>query len=151
MAKEFSIIETKLKYKKMHRGQQKKSRHLSNRYLNKGSYGLVCLENKNISVFEMNAFFKYIEIKLKALPTTRFYFHFFPNKTYTKRSSSIRMGKGKGDVKYLLYTAHYGNIIVELDGIKKKDAYQILNRAKMCLKIKTAIISKNIFKNKNFN
>jgi len=77
-----------------------------------GNYALVARNNGIITDEQLNA--ARIAIKRKIRGFGNLWIRVRPNKIITKKSSGIRMGKGKGSVDKLIYVVKKDEIIIEL-------------------------------------
>ena len=60
----------------------------------------------------------------------------------TERPAETRMGSGKGAPAYWVAVVKPGNIIFEINGLKRETAYKVLKTAAYKLPIKTKIIDR---------
>jgi large subunit ribosomal protein L16 len=64
----------------------------------------------------------------------------FTNIPIYKKSLNSRMGKGKGNLKYWICRIQKGQILFEISGLNFIKSFNILNKSKSKLPIKTKII-----------
>lgn len=77
-----------------------------------GNYALIAISNGTVTGDQLNA--ARIAIKRKIRGFGSLWVRVRPNKILTKKSSGIRMGKGKGSVDKLIYAVQKDEIIMEL-------------------------------------
>lgn len=77
-----------------------------------GNYALIAINNGIVTGEQLNA--ARIAIKRKIRGFGGLWVRIHPNKILTKKSSGIRMGKGKGSVDKLIYVVKKDEIIIEL-------------------------------------
>ena len=108
--------------------------------INKDGILLISIESGKLSIFEYNSIKKILSKKLKKVGKIKIYVK--PNKPLTKKHS-LRMGKGKGNIDYLIVNIPAGKTLIQLTNISKLKAYFILKSIKTKLSIKTKIIINN--------
>ncbi len=128
------------KYRKHFRGSMKGTATAGSR-LNFGEFGLKALGRHWISARQIEAARKVITHHTKR--AGKMWIRIFPDKSYTKKGSGVRMGGGKGEIEGYVAVVKPGRIIFELAGVEKDIAVEALNKAAQKLPIKTKIIFKN--------
>ena len=66
----------------------------------------------------------------------------FPDLPVTGKSVGVRMGKGKGAVKYWVSYVRAGQLLFEVDGVQEALAEQALSKATYKFGIKTRVVKK---------
>lgn len=66
----------------------------------------------------------------------------FPDMPVTGKSVGVRMGKGKGTVKYWVSYVRAGQLLFEIDGVQETLADQALSKATYKFGIKTKVVMK---------
>jgi len=129
----------KLKYKKYHK---KLSNFIKKTYFQKelkyGIFGLKALENARISSRQLEAVRKAIRRITKR--TGMLWINIFPSVPITSKPAEIRMGKGKGSIKYWGAFVKQYSILIELSGISVQTGYKALSNAADKLPFKTFIV-----------
>ena len=70
----------------------------------------------------------------------------FPDLPATRKSSGIRMGKGKGAIEYWCTPIFTGRVIFELGkSVNKNDAFWTLSKAGLKLPIKSKVVVRKKF------
>ena len=129
----------KLKYNKKRKGRIKGLEYKTNK-LSYGKYGLKALENGKISEYQIESSRKAIRRSLRRLGTL--WIRIFPDTSITEKPIQVRMGKGKGAIKYWIAKVKPGTILFELDYISQELAYEALKRGSIKLPIKTKLVLK---------
>jgi large subunit ribosomal protein L16 len=129
------------KYRKQFRGRMR-GKASSGYQVTNGDYGLKTLEAAWITAQQIEAARKAIvrETKRKG----KVWLKIFPDKSYTKKPSEVRMGKGKGDVAGYVAVVKPGRIMFEMGGVDDKIAIAALRKAGMKLPVKTEIVEKEL-------
>lgn len=143
------LFPQKTKYKKHQKGKNNLRRSDFNYIFPKrGFYGLKVEETIRIKSNQIEAARKVIRKRIKKryrlLPKTGV----FSDRVSTRKSSGIRMGKGKGNLDYWYTTAKAGRILFELSyQLPKGIAFKALKAASRKFASRCKIISKysNIF------
>ncbi|MEW5907837.1 MAG: 50S ribosomal protein L16 [Patescibacteria group bacterium] len=105
-----------------------------------GSFGLKAEEAKWVKSNHIESARKVISRYVQK--TGKMWIRIFPDKAITAKPPEVGMGKGKGDPAGYVANVKPGNIIFEIDGIDKKNAFEALRKAGAKLPIKTRIISR---------
>ena len=66
----------------------------------------------------------------------------FPQVPITKKPQEVRMGKGKGAIKYWVALVQRSQVFFEIKGLKQQIIKKTLDSARIKLPIKTAFFSK---------
>lgn len=110
------LFPSKTKFKKAH----KRYKHLRSSEANYnqpllGFFGLKALFSFRITALQIEAVRKSVAKNLKRRFKNKLKITFFPDIPVTKKSSGIRMGKGKGNVDHWCFLVKKGRILFELD------------------------------------
>jgi large subunit ribosomal protein L16 len=113
-----------LQNKKTHKGRLSYT-HSPLQTLWKGRYAGVALESSRICESQLKA--AELAIKRTIRKNGEFWFRVHPNIPVTSKPAEVRMGKGKGNFKHLIYRANPGSIIFELqtNEILARQAFKI--------------------------
>lgn len=79
----------------------------------RGNYALIAATNGILTQEQLNA--ARVAIKRKIRGVGGLWIRVHPNKIITKKSSGIRMGKGKGSFHKLIYTTQKDEVLIELN------------------------------------
>lgn len=136
------LFPAKTKYKKY---KKSKDRFLGydNKYFlpNVGVYGLKILQSRRITVRQLEAARKVIRKKLKGKVKEHVMLTIFPDLPLTKKSSGVRMGKGKGNIEAWCFPLNIGRILFELSfAISKYNAKRAFQKGAKKVGLKNRII-----------
>jgi len=126
----------KTKYKKLRKGRLKKFDFKSNT-LKFGTIGLKTTESGIISARQLEAARQAINRKTKK--KGKIWIRVFPQLPITAKPTEVRMGKGKGNLKYWAVKVKTGTIIFELCGISNNLARVAFKTGRAKLSVKTKI------------
>ncbi len=127
----------KTKYKKLQKGKIKKYDYKSTQ-LTFGTIGLKAISSGIISARQLEAARQTINRKIKR--KGKIWIKIFPSIPITEKPVSVRMGKGKGAVKYWGAKVSSGKVLFELCGVSIKESILALKSGSHKLPIKTKII-----------
>jgi len=130
-------IPKRTKYKKYHKNKIKGSTHRSH-VLRYGSFGLKALESGRISAQNVETIRQTIGRKIR--PKGRLWIRVFPHLPVTSKPSEVRMGKGKGNVKFWVCKIKQGQVLYEISGVDKAKAFNALQGGINKLPIKCTIV-----------
>ena len=128
----------KVKYNKVRKGKLKKVTFKQNS-LKFGTIGLKALEAGTISARQIEAARQAIVRKIKR--RGRLWINIFPHIPVTNKPTEVRMGKGKGAVKYWASKVSQGTVLFELCGVNEKNAMLAFKTGGAKLPIKTKIFT----------
>lgn len=134
------FIPKKVKYRKVHRGDQIKGKATQKIELSFGIFGLKAMEAGWITSRQLEAARRAITGHLQR--KGKVWIRIFPDKSVTVKGNEIRMGGGKGAVDHYVAPIKPGTIMFELDGVDAKEAGRALQLAGYKLPVATRIISK---------
>jgi large subunit ribosomal protein L16 len=127
----------KTRYKKLQKGKIKKYNFRSTQ-LTFGIIGLKAISSGIISSRQLESARQTINRKLKR--KGKIWIKIFPSIPVTEKPVSVRMGKGKGVVKYWGCKVSSGKVLFELCGVSIKESILALKSGSNKLPIKTKII-----------
>ena len=119
------LLPKRTKFRKLHRGRLKGIATKSNTIVF-GDYGIQALEPVWLTSRQIEATRRSITRYVRR--TGKIWIRVFPDKPITERPAETRMGSG--------------NIIFEINGLKRETAYKVLKTAAYKLPIKTKIIDR---------
>jgi large subunit ribosomal protein L16 len=132
------------KYQKLkHRMLGKEQRYILPKV---GVFGLKFLGSIRLTTQQIEAVRKVIRRKMLKKIKEHVKISVFPDLPVTKKSSGVRMGKGKGNIDFWCFPVNIGRIVFELgDKIPKYNAYSCLlsGGKKLPFRCKVIINSKN--------
>lgn len=104
----------KTKYKNLF--NRKRTKFLNNRIFspNFKDFAIVSLESGKLNSKQIELLRKTLRRLLKL--QGKFWLNVYPNKNITKKSEGVRMGKGKGNVKFWYGSISKGVVILEVSG-----------------------------------
>lgn len=111
---------------------RKRTKFLNNRIFspNFKDFAIVSLEAGKLNNKQIELLRKTLRRLLKF--QGKFWLNIYPNKNITKKSEGIRMGKGKGNIKFWYGSVSKGAVILEITGCSwnqiKKVTQQIRNK-----------------------
>ena len=133
------LIPKQFKYKKQFKGILK-GKTIKGSKIIFGSYALKSLEEGRITSKQIEAAKRIIVKKMKKLGFI--WIRIFPDVPVTSKPSEIRMGKGKGSVNFWVSKIKKGQIIYEIEGVRKDVAEKALKSGANKLPILTKCIYK---------
>ena len=112
----------------------------------RGLFGLKVLASSRIQANHIEAMRRYIQRKIKKKMQEKLQICIFPDLPATRKSSGIRMGKGKGAIEYWCTPIFTGRVIFELGkSVNKNDAFWTLSKAGLKLPIKSKVVMRKKF------
>jgi large subunit ribosomal protein L16 len=131
-------IPKRVKFRKYHKN---KVSVIANRsaHLRFGSFGLKSTESGRISAKQIETVRQTIGRKIR--PKGRLWIRSFPHLPVTAKPSEVRMGKGKGNVKFWVCVVKKGQILFEISGVSKSVAFSALSGGGNKLPIKCKLVS----------
>ena len=107
-----------------------------------GEYALQCLEAGKLKFKQIEACRR--TIKRGLTKQDNLWIKIFTNIPITKKPSSSRMGKGKGNLAFWIANIKKGTVLFEISGLNMKKAEYVLEKSKTKLPVRTKI-TKNIY------
>ena len=105
-----------------------------------GTYALKSTEEARLNSRQIEAGRRAIVKQMKRIGFL--WIRVFPHTPVTSKPAEIRMGKGKGSVDFWVSRIQKGQIIYEISGISKENAFDALRSGACKLPIQTKQISK---------
>jgi len=102
--------------------------------LNFGDFSLIASESGKITNFQLESIRRFLRRFLKK--KARIISRVFPNMPITKKPNEVRLGRGKGPLKYWACFINKGDCLLEIKGSNSSLAKKILVDAKIKLPIK---------------
>jgi large subunit ribosomal protein L16 len=133
------LMPKKMKYRKVQKGRIRGASKGA-KTIEFGEFGLLALESGRISARQIEAVRVTISRKLKKVG--EMFLRMFPDKPVTKKPAETRMGKGKGNPEIWVSIVKRGRVILEVSGVGREEAKEILRGAAYKLSIKTKFIDK---------
>jgi len=137
------LFPNRRKYNKAFKGKVQLKKATKNNCLTKGDIGLMLTEPGKLSAKQIESAKKIILYELKK--QGRIWINIFPDRPVTNKPAEVRMGKGKGAVKFWVTLKPAGSIIFEIGGVDLLTAKRALFKASFGLPSKTQIITKDRF------
>jgi len=104
-----------------------------------GFYGLKALETGRLSAKQLETVSQAIRRKLKPLGG-KFWLRLNPSISVTKKASSVRMGKGKGNIDRYIAFVRKGQILYEVSVLNETVAVEALKLGSSKIPMKTKIV-----------
>jgi len=141
------LLPRKWKFKK---SQKKKGRFkgidANYHFPKRNFYALKATTCRRIKNNHMEAVRRYIQRRIKRKMREKLQICMFPDMPVTKKSSGIRMGKGKGSVEYWCTTVFTGRILFEISkSVNKSEAMWTLLKSGVKLPVRSKIILRKKF------
>jgi large subunit ribosomal protein L16 len=136
-----------MKFKKYQK-QQRRFKGVDTRYCfpKRGFFGLKALRPHRIRSNHLEAVRRYIQRRIKKKMREKLQVCVFPDLPVTRKSSGIRMGKGKGAIEYWCATVFTGRILFELGRtVTSNDAIWGLRKAGTKLPVKSKVVIRKKF------
>jgi len=133
------LMPKKTKYRKVQRGNLK-GWSKGAREVAFGEYGLIAIEPGWVTARQMEAI--RITISRKMKKTGEYFFRIYPDKPVSKKAAETRMGGGKGSPEFWVSVVKRGRVIVEVSGVAKEVAKEVLKQVAYKLPISTRFVEK---------
>jgi large subunit ribosomal protein L16 len=128
----------KVKYKKTRKGKLKKLEFKSNK-LKFGNIGLKAAKSGILNTRQIESARQAIVRKLKR--KGKLWIKIFPYTSITKKSTGVRMGKGKGQITHWGAKVSGGTVLFEICGVSNEAAIPALKTGGAKLPVKTIIFN----------
>ena len=133
------LMPKKVKYRKVHRGNMggwsKGAREIAF-----GDFGLIAVEPGWVTARQIEAVRITISRKLKKVG--EFFFRIFPDKPVSKKPAETRMVGGKGSPEFWVSVVRRGRVVVEVSGVDREVAKELLKQVAYKLPIETRFVEK---------
>lgn len=136
-----------MKFKKYQK-QRRRFKGVSYNYYfpKKGLYGLKATSCRRIRSSHIEAIKRFVQRRVKKKMKEKLTVCIFPDVPVTKKSSGVRMGKGKGSVEFWATPVYSGRMLFELGSrIRLNDAFSVLVRASLKLPLFSKFIIRKRF------
>ena len=133
-------IPKRLKFKKYHKNKIKVVSSKTS-FLRFGFFGFKALESGRISAQQIETIRQTIGRNIR--PKGRLWIRAFPHLPVTSKPAEVRMGKGKGNVRYWVCLVKKGQILYEVAGVNEKVAFSALRKGGLKLPIKCIPVTYN--------
>jgi large subunit ribosomal protein L16 len=133
------LMPKRVKYRKMHRGNNRGMSHRGNTVAF-GDFGLLAVEPAWITSRQIEAARRAISHHVKR--GGKVWIRIFPDKPITQKPAETRMGSGKGSVEYYVAVVKPGRIMFEIGGVRPAIAREELRFVAAKLPIACKIISR---------
>ena len=110
-------------------------------FLSLGDFSIVAIEPGRVTSRQIEAVRRLLRRRLKK--QARIWIRIFPSLPITKKPEEVRMGKGKGSVKYWVSPVRAGQILFEIKGCKHTVAKEAVDLAKVKLSVNTTFLYKH--------
>ena len=129
----------KIKFRKVQKGR---IRGIENRAINvvKGTFGIKSMSLGRISSQQLEAARRSVSRKMRR--SGKIWIRIFPYLPVTSKPAEVRMGKGKGNLKYWCFPVKPGRIIFEFQGVSSSLAIEIGRLVNSKLSLSTRIIKR---------
>ncbi|PIE04274.1 MAG: 50S ribosomal protein L16 [Spirochaetales bacterium] len=133
----------RVKHRKVQRGRAipKAKAAQSGNSISFGEFGLVSMENKQITARQIEA--ARIAMTRHIKRGGKVWIRIFPDIPYTKKPAETRMGKGKGSPEKWVAAVKPGTVMFELAGVSEDLAQQAMKLAGSKLPIKTKFVARH--------
>jgi large subunit ribosomal protein L16 len=111
-----------------------------NNILKFSKIALIAKEAGFVPNFQIEAIRLFLRRLLKK--RAQLFFRIFPNQPITKKPNEVRLGRGKGNLKYWSFYVKKNKVLIELSGYNVKTLTLALNAIKYKLAIKSYIYNK---------
>lgn len=141
------IFPDKMKFKKYQKQRGRfKGIDVRYSYPKRGFYALKALGSKRVKSNHIETIRRYIQRRIKKKMQEKLQLCIFPDLPATRKSSGIRMGKGKGAIEYWCATVFTGRIMFELGKIiNKNEAVRSLSKSGLKLPFKSKVVLRKRF------
>lgn len=111
--------------------------------LQKGEIGIVCLENSFITFDQISCFRLFLRRGLKKKGSVIIRCNL--SIPITKKSSGVRMGKGKGDVSHFQGFLSKNECFIELSGVSRLFGYMLIKKLSYKIPFKIGLLDSDGF------
>ena len=129
----------RMKYRKQHKGRNTGVATRGNK-VSFGEYGLKALTRGRITARQVEAARRAMTRHIKR--GGRIWIRIFPDKPISQKPAEVRMGKGKGNVKYFVSEIQPGKVLYEMDGVTEALAREAFALASAKLPFHTAFVQR---------
>lgn len=133
------LFPSRTKYRKQQRGNIKGNAHKGN-LVHFGEFGIISLEPAWITDRQIEA--ARVAVNRYLQRGVKLWVRVFPDKPTTAKGEGVRMGKGKGMPNGWVCVVKPGRIVLEIAGVKEKDAKEAFRLASHKLPIKVKFVKR---------
>lgn len=133
------LMPKKTKYRKVQRGRMK-GLSKGARDVAFGQFGLMAVEPGWLTSRQIESMRMVASRAVKKIG--EYFIRVFPDKPVSKKPAETRMGKGKGGPEFWVSVVKRGRVVLEISGVTKERAKEILRSASYKLPIKTKFVEK---------
>jgi large subunit ribosomal protein L16 len=133
------LMPRRVKFRKQQRGRRK-GLAIRGSKVSFGEFGLKALEAGWITARQIEAARVALTRKIKR--SGKVWIRVFPDKSYTKKPTEVRMGKGKGPPEGWVAVIKRGRVLFEIDGVDKELATEAMRLAGHKLPISTKVVER---------
>lgn len=133
------LFPSRTKYRKQQRGTIKGNAHKGN-LVHFGEFGIISLEPAWITDRQIEA--ARVAVNRYLQRGVKLWVRVFPDKPTTAKGEGVRMGKGKGMPNGWVAVVKPGRIVLEIAGVKEKDAKEAFRLASHKLPIKVKFVKR---------
>ena len=119
-------IPKKTKFRKYRKNNIKRTAQRTSK-LRYGSFGLKSLNSARITAQQIETIRQTIRRGIR--PKGKVWIRIFPQIPVSSKPAEVRLGKGKGNIKYWVCPVKKGQILYEIDGVSKVVALKVLKSA----------------------
>lgn len=142
----------KTKFKRLQKGTIRKCEYRASALrMQQGSYGLRVLRSGRLTAKQLEQARRKISKIRKRKEKQFIWFRCIPDIQITAKPQGIRMGKGKGAVKYWISKLTAGKLIFHINWIQKRRALRVLKNAAQMLPVPTKIWTNKVLGKKKIN
>lgn len=129
------------KFRKQHKGRNRGIATRGNK-VSFGEFGLRSLDRARITARQIEAARRAVNRYIKR--GGKVWIRIFPDKPITQKPLEVRQGSGKGNVEYWVALVQPGTVVLEIDGVQKREAQEAFRLAASKLPIKAEFIERVI-------
>jgi len=133
------LLPKRVKYRKTQRGKRK-GPAVAGSTVAFGEYGIKALDHGWLKNTQIEACRIILTRRLRR--GGKLWIRVFPDKSYTKKSSESRMGKGKGEVEGWVSVIRKGRVLFEIGGVPEEYAREAFKLVAYKLPFKTRFVNR---------
>ena len=137
------LFPKKTKFSKSFSGKKVMTDSVSTSGGNKyGNIALVANETGKVTNFQLESIRRFLRRFLKK--KAQIFFRVFPNVPITKKPNDVRLGRGKGNLKYWACLVKKGTILVEIRSFDDTLTHKVLKASQIKLSTKTFTFNRQL-------
>ena len=129
------------KFRKMHKGRNRGLAQNGNQ-VSFGEFGMKASSRGRITARQIESARRAMTRYIKR--GGKIWIRIFPDKPISKKPLEVRMGKGKGNVKYWVSLVQPGKMLYEMSGVSEEVAREAFRLAAAKLPVKTTFVKKAV-------